>query len=177
MLQLLVIAALLGITPQAAADHPQTHLSPTGGLQAVVSNVGPTGSESRIEIRSSNRRLLRYLDLRSPDGEHGFLVSRAAWTDDGRYFVFSVVSSGGHQPWHLPTYVYSRRDNRVYSLEAYVGPVTSAFELIGNGRVAVTRQRIGPDLRDESGGPDPRDERVVVQLSRLGRRFNAPRPN
>jgi hypothetical protein len=88
-----------------------------------------------------------------------------------------VASSGGHQPWHLPTYVYSRRDNRVYSLEAYVGPVTSAFELIGKGRVLVTRQRAGPDPRDERGGPDPRDERVVVQLSRLGRRSNAPRPN
>ena len=177
MLQLLLISALLCSAPQAAADQPRIHLSPTAGLQAVVSNVGRTGSESRIDIRSSSGRLLRYLDLRSPDGEHGFFVSRAVWTDDGRYFVFSVMSSGGHQPWHLPTYAYSRRDNRIYSLEAYVGPVTSAFELIGYGRVAVTRMGAGPDPRDERGGPDPRDERVVVQLSRLGRRSNAPRPN
>jgi hypothetical protein len=168
MLQLLVIAAILGIASPAQAESPRTHLSPAGGLHAVVSSVGPTGSESRIEIRASNRRLLRYLDLRSSDGEHGFFVSRAAWTSDGLFFVFSATSSGGHQPWHLPTYVYSRRHNRLYSLDAHVGPVTSAFELISNGRVAVTRL---------GAGPDPHDERVVFQLSRLGRRFNAPRPN
>jgi hypothetical protein len=55
---------------------------------------------------------------------------RGAWSPDSRFFVFNAQSSGGHQPWHWPAYVYSRRDNNLYSLDDVIGPVVARdFEL------------------------------------------------
>ena len=56
-------------------------------------------------------------DYSSADGEHGFRVTEARWTPDSRFFVYSTSSSGGHQPYHSPTYFYSRRTNRVRDIE------------------------------------------------------------
>ena len=81
---------------------------------------GHGDSESRIEFYSPQNQLLCALDYSSEDSEHGFGVAKAAWTPDNKYFVFSLTSSGGHQPWHAPTLFYSLRDNSIRSLDGYV---------------------------------------------------------
>ena len=53
----------------------------------------------------------------SADGEHGLVIVRAAWSPDSGFFVFSGASSGGHQPWHSPIFVYSREANTFYELD------------------------------------------------------------
>jgi hypothetical protein len=93
------------------------------GTRVVILPVGkPSGHEdyeSRIEFYSTQNQLLCALDYSSEDSEHGFGVVKAAWTPDNGYFVFSLTSSGGHQPWHAPTLFFSRKDNAIFDLDKY----------------------------------------------------------
>src|SRR6266571_1087705 len=109
--------------------------SPNETNRAVIIPVGAKGyeaSESRVDIRSTSGRLLRRKSFQSRDHNHGEGVAHAEWTADGRLFVFNTNSSGGHQPWHWFTYVYSTRTNEFYSLDSTVGSITSDFELRGD---------------------------------------------
>jgi hypothetical protein len=118
------------------------HSSPDKSLRAIILPVGKKGregAESRIEIRSASGRMLRWKSFASYDGEHGWGVDHAEWTANSLFFVFNVDSSGGHQPWHLATYFYSRSENRFYSLDDYIGPVTSDFTIEGRNMLKTTR--------------------------------------
>src|ERR1044071_9390414 len=81
--------------------------SSDGKVKAVILSVGKKGyeeRESRIEIRNAKGRLYRWKSFASADGEHGFGVAQSQWTPDSQFFIFSMSSSGGHQPWHQPIY-------------------------------------------------------------------------
>ena len=115
-----------------AFAQPKSIASPNKRTRAVIIPVGAKGyeaSESRVEIRSASGRLLRRKSFQSHDHNHGEGVAHAEWTADGRIFVFNTNSSGGHQPWHWFTYIYSIRTNRFYNLDSTVGAVTSDFTL------------------------------------------------
>jgi hypothetical protein len=94
------------------------------GFRVAVSSVGKLhghlDKESKFEFYSPENQKLCALDYSSEDGEHGFGVVKAEWTPDGRYFVFSISSSGGHQPWHTPTLFYSPKHEAILSLDSYV---------------------------------------------------------
>ena len=118
------------------------HSSPDKSLRAIIIPVGKKGyegTESRIEIRSASGETLRWKSFASYDGGHGMGVNHAEWTPNSLFFVFNVDSSGGHQPWRRATYFYSRSENRFYSLDDYIGPVTSDFSLEGRGVLKTTR--------------------------------------
>ena len=135
-----ILSLLAGGLPASAQN--RIFPSPDQRLRAVIIPVGKTGfetQESRIEIRDARGRLLRWRSFASADGEHGRGVRRAAWTADGQFFVFNADSSGGHQPWNLPVFFYSRGENRFYSLDDFVGPITSDFALAGRNTVVTTR--------------------------------------
>lgn len=94
------------------------------GVRVVVVPIGKLAGheayESRLKFYSPKNQVLCSIDYSSEDGEHGFGVVKAAWTQDGRYFVFSLTSSGGHQSWHYPTHFYNTQDSRIYRLDDYV---------------------------------------------------------
>jgi hypothetical protein len=88
-------------------------------LRAVVVYYNPRGygtGESRVDIRDRRGRLVSSQDY-SDGGTQGFAVNRGAWTPNSRYFVFTMQSAGGHQPWHFDTHFYSRRHRRFGDLE------------------------------------------------------------
>ena len=120
----------------------KSYVSPHPGSSALIVAVGP---ESRVDIRSSAGSLLRRKDFTSRDQNHGEAVAHAEWTPDGRFFVFTTGSSGGHQPWHVATYFYSLGRNRFYSIDAIVGPVLSDFVLHGD---VLSTTRMGINLDD-----------------------------
>jgi dipeptidyl aminopeptidase/acylaminoacyl peptidase len=74
-------------------------------------------AESRIEFRTGSGKLILRKDYTSQDGEHGYGVSKASWTPDSQFFVYSLESSGGHSAWHSPVQVFSRRTSKVFSLD------------------------------------------------------------
>lgn len=129
------------------------YYSPDRALSAIVIPVGKKGfeeQESRIEIRDGAKTLLRWRSFASSDGEHGRGVYHAQWTADGQFFVFNAPSSGGHQPWNLATYFYSRKRNRFYSLDDFIGPATSDFTLQGRNSLKITRMNFERKLQKET---------------------------
>lgn len=144
-----------------AAGKVKTYICSRGVLLAAVVPVGKKGfedQESRVEIRSADGRRISWKSFSSRDGEHGWGVNHAAWTGDGQFFIFNTSSSGGHQPWSLPIYFYSLRQNRFYKLDSFVGPITSDFILQGRNTIRATRLNFV--TRDDK-------ERVRVRLDRL----------
>jgi hypothetical protein len=133
---------VLPLIPHLAEAQTTIYSSPDNSLRAVIIPVGKKGNEgteSRVEIRSATGETLGWKSFASYDGEHGIGVNHAEWTADGQFFVFNVASSAGHQPWRRATYFYSRGENRFYSLDDYIGPVTSDFTIEGRNVVKTTR--------------------------------------
>lgn len=97
----------------------QTFKSPDGAVVAEIHFIRPPvgTSESRVVLRAQNGAVLAKHDYSSEDGEHGYGVTKAAWTPDSKFFVYSLESSGGHSPWHSPVQFFSRPDNKIRSLD------------------------------------------------------------
>jgi hypothetical protein len=93
--------------------------SPDGSLVAVVKSFhkGTAPAESKVELRTRAGMRLAEWSYRSGDGQHGYGVVNAQWTPDSLYFVYSLQSSGGHQPWHSPVQYFSRKSNSFLSLD------------------------------------------------------------
>src|ERR1700759_538362 len=103
----------------------KTQASPDGKLHASVLpvdvnlNVTPD-MESRVVIRSVDGYTLNSINHASPRGMNGYYVDIAQWSPDSQFFVYSMVSSGGHSPWSHPTMVYSVQANRFANLSAMI---------------------------------------------------------
>ena len=116
--------------------------SPKGGLVCIVTPVFSSGPpvESVVEIRDGKgHRLLRH-SFTSNDGQHGFHVMGGAWSPDGRYFVFTTTSSGGHSPWQNYTFCFSKSDTHLWNMYDLVGlPVVDpSVHFSGPGTVVLT---------------------------------------
>lgn len=98
---------------------PDQFTSPDGNIIARIRSTKAPGatSESRIELRTKDGRVLTARDYASKDGEHGYGIVREAWTPDSQFFVYSLESSGGHQAWHTRVHFFSRRDNKIVELD------------------------------------------------------------
>jgi hypothetical protein len=141
---LLAIHQFLSVVVLLAGSHwaeakTTVYSSPDKSLRAVILPACKKGTENHIEIRSAFGKTLRWKSFASYDCEHGMGVNHAEWTADSLFFVFNVDSSGGHQPWHRGIYFYNRSENRFYSLDDYIGPVTSDFTIEGRSVVKTTR--------------------------------------
>jgi dipeptidyl aminopeptidase/acylaminoacyl peptidase len=144
---LLVFAMVSVMTAAETAElarqekRQRQYTAPDGGVSVVVAPVGKEAGhseyESRIEFKSIDGKIACALDYSSEDNEHGFGVVKAEWTPDSQYFVFSMTSSGGHQPWHAPTQFLSRKDGTVRSLDDYFAPGISRadFRLVASNTV------------------------------------------
>jgi hypothetical protein len=96
----------------------QFFVSPDQKTHAVIypSDVALYGSpdmESRVVFRSNSGDTLTSQDYSSPRGINGYYVASAQWSPDSRFFVFSLISSGGHSPWSYPMKVYNLKKNLV----------------------------------------------------------------
>jgi hypothetical protein len=163
-LSLLVLTLLLGCAhqPQWKCDGIT---SPDQQLRACISSFGhaPPLNESVVEIHDVTDRTLASDDFRSPKGENGRNVQAKAWTPDSQFFAFSTASSGGHSPWHWPTYLYDRRANAFKELDNFTGPIIKRdFTLSAPDWIEVTVQGTKSDPSDIVTG-----HKVKRQLSAL----------
>jgi len=154
--------ALAGFASFARAGET-TYLSPDHRLRAIVIGVDPKkegsdkDAESRVEIRTATGKLLLSRDYSSPDGEHGDGVIEAQWTPDSAFFVYSMSSSGGHQPYYYPTLAYSAHGNTVRRLNYTT--VTGNFKIIAPHSL---RTLIWP--RDKDGAAIMQEVGVTMDL-------------
>ena len=99
---------------------PVRYESPDKCIVAIVFPVGNPAHESyesRVEVRSKSGKVLAQRGYVSADGQHGYCVHKAAWTPDSNFFVYSMGSSGGHQPWHSPVDYYGRAQGKFRNLD------------------------------------------------------------
>jgi hypothetical protein len=125
--------------PQTTASPIQKQYRSPGGSRVVV--VPVASYESRVDFYTARGAKLCSADLSSGDGSHGYDVARAAWTPDGRYFVFSMKNSGGHSVMETPTLFFSGETHQLCSLDEYVdgnGIEFPDFRLIAPNTVEVT---------------------------------------
>jgi hypothetical protein len=59
-------------------------------------------------------------DYSSPRGFNGYYVVNAKGSPDSKFFVYSVLSSGGHSPWQFPMAVYDRSAVHVSEMDRIV---------------------------------------------------------
>jgi len=132
-ISLLITVLALAFIPNPILAYSQTVLtfpSPDGAMLARISPVSRKCLESRIEIRKRRGPAFFRKSYGSADCEHGMGIDHGKWTPDSMFFVFNTSFSGGHQPWHRPIYFYSRKDNKIHSLDSLVGPIVAPeFEL------------------------------------------------
>ncbi len=156
---LLLGAALLtpARTSTAGVRHyPSPDRRYTASVTAVSAGTSDAG-EGFVEVRRRAGLLCIRRSFVSDDGEHGQIVEKAAWTPDARFFVFTTASSGGHSAWHHWTFVWSRRDDRIHSLDdAYSPTTTSNFRLTKPDRISTHLL-----------GTDARRTPITVSLSRV----------
>jgi len=107
----------------------KTYQSSDGVLRAQIIPIGKT-QESKIQIRTNKGTLplLKEADYSSEDGDHGLRVIHAKWTPDSQFFIYSAVSSGGHQPWFSRVYFYSRSNNKIYCFKDISGFTVASDE-------------------------------------------------
>jgi hypothetical protein len=121
--------------------------SPDKNLCAIIVTFGKENSpssESKIEFRTIKGVLLLSQSYISSHHDDGMRIWKAEWTSDSKFFVFNGTYSGGHQPSNVPTYFYSRRDNKIFELDGLVGIwVMKDFELIPPDSIrVVVRDRL-----------------------------------
>ena len=123
-----LLASAFLLPPSRKAPDARRIKSPDGTLVAVFLNVGKDKGfedlECRFEMRDRAGKILLNKSFSSDDGEHGFGVATAAWSEDSEYFAFSTVSSGGREPWHYPSFFYCSKTNRLLSVDDLLDSVT-----------------------------------------------------
>lgn len=127
----------------AYAAQQEEYASPDGRYGALV--VALPSGESKVVVKTKQGRILCSKSYGSEDGEHGGVVAQAAWTPNSTFFVYSMESSGGHQPWHSPIYYISIRDFKIRNLDDYIGAVTEPnFELLAPDTVRAVGAALSP---------------------------------
>lgn len=97
--------------------------SPDKLLMAIILTVNSDtlGPESSIEVRRADGGFIGKKSFFSKIHGEGFGVLKAHWSTDGKFFVFSMIASGGKSGGKFPTYFYSRIDNKIHVLDPFVG--------------------------------------------------------
>lgn len=115
-----------------AFPKPDFYRSPDGKMIALIrsTKAWEATSESRVELRTKDGRVLAARNYGSQDGEHGYGITRAGWTPDSQFFVYRLESSGGHQSWHTPVHFFSRKDNKIVELDQALGDAVTNTQFL-----------------------------------------------
>jgi hypothetical protein len=163
----LVLVVSIGHAQENPAGTARSYSSPYG-TRIVISHAKrrATTRESLITFYSSKGQKLCSADYSSEDGEHGYGVAKAAWTPDGRYFVYSLESSGGHSVMNTPTEFFSRDARQVCSLDAFVGGngiEFADFQLSPPDTVELTVNAVAKPVRVSLGSIMNRSDKLWMQ--------------
>jgi hypothetical protein len=134
---------------------PEVFVSPDKTMRALVVPADVSldttpDMESRVVIRSASGDTVTSKDHSSPRGTNGYYVYRAKWSPDSQYFVYSMVSSGGHSPWQFPTMVFGRKQSRIVRFSDMINDnptVSGEFKFTGPHTLTATTWR-------QPGSPD-----------------------
>lgn len=120
LLGLVVLCVMvIGTLAQPRHERVEQYVSPDGSMIATVTSTSASEAtkESRVELRTKSGKFVAQEKYLSEDGEQGYGVTKASWTPDSQFFVYSLESSGGHSPWHSPVQYFKRKQNKILSLD------------------------------------------------------------
>jgi hypothetical protein len=140
-----------------ATVKPQTFVSPdkmnvASLVPADVSLNATPDMESRVVIRSSAGSTVNSKDYSSPRGDNGYYVFTAQWSPDSQYFVYSMMSSGGHSPWSFPIAVYGLKQNLFASFSDMINgnpTISGDFKFSGPHTLVASTWKQAGDLDDK----------------------------
>jgi hypothetical protein len=140
-----------------ATVKPQTFVSPdkknvASVVPADVSLNATPDMESRVVIRSSAGSTVNSKDYSSPRGDNGYYVFSAQWSPDSQYFVYSMMSSGGHSPWSFPIAVYGLKQNLFASFSDMINgnpTISGDFKFSGPHTLVASTWKQAGDLDDK----------------------------
>jgi len=158
-----LMVSSMATSASTRAKHVQWFRSPDGALRVSVRSVSQDCPETRLTISSTTKGIIYRKDFSSSDCEHGSSFIRGEWTPDSGFFVFSIESTGGHQPGHKPVLFYNRVESTLYRLEDFIGYIVAQdFSLKAPHNLQTEKQL-------STGSAD--GIRIEVDLSRVGRRM------
>lgn len=136
---------------------PQIFVSPDKAMRALVFPVDVSlnatpDMESRVVIRSSAGDTVTSKDYSSPRGMNGYYVHHAKWSPDSQFFVYSMVSSGGHSPWSFPMMVFGRKSSLIGKFSDMIDgkpTLSGEFNFSGPHTVTATTWRQSGSLDDQ----------------------------
>jgi hypothetical protein len=139
----------LSTTTASGFDYP----APDGSADVLIERPDAQSCEIVIQY-SEHSKPIATLSFVSGDREHGSCLGDAGWTDDSRFFVFSIASSGGHQAWHTPIMIYFRDKRLTKPLENFLGnPMTEGIVdphfVLSSDKIEFTTKRLGPTFDKE----------------------------
>lgn len=121
----IVLTSLVLVTSAYSGDG-KDYVSPDGSYIATILRSERTG-EDKVSVKSKDGETVCSKDYSSEDGQHGFAIKKAQWMPDSKFFVYSMSSSGGHQPWYFPIDFCSVSSREVMCLDEHTGPVASPW--------------------------------------------------
>ena len=134
------------ISTLAHSAEQKKYKSPDGVYVAIIAAVDKS-EENSVIIKTKDGKTICSKSYLSNDGTHGFVVEKASWTPDSKFFIYSMSNSGGHQPWHMPIDFCSVQDKSIYHLDDHVGPITNFdFEVKKPDIIKCTK--MGKDIDD-----------------------------
>jgi hypothetical protein len=123
--------------------------TPDKALRALVFST--PDMESRVVIRSSAGDSVMSKDYSSPRGMNGYYVAHGKWSPDSQFFVYSLISSGGHSPWSFPIIVCSRKQKRIAKFSDMIGgypTLSGEFKFAGPHTLVATTWKQPGALED-----------------------------
>ena len=96
---------------------------------------------------------------------NGYYVFRAKWSPDSQFFVYSLISSGGHSPWSFPIMAYDRKANRFAKFSDMINDnptVSGDFTFTGPHTVTASTWR-------KSGSPEDKVPIAVDLAAAFGK--------
>jgi hypothetical protein len=158
---LLLACGLLtfGLQEKAASQLPfEVTRSPDGTGAVIIRRKSPeeTGESERTDFRQFGKLVARYefTSLR---------VINVRWSPDSLYCVFTTTSSGGHSPWHFPSFVFSRHNHSIKSLDDTVGAIIKPDIRFNSPHTVIltVHDRSGIDLASDA------QKQIKVNLNRV----------
>jgi hypothetical protein len=130
LIRMSVLAALVSSLWAQDADHPprkEVLPAPVGSLVAVARFGIPNDEVPEKEDFDSTLVVIKDADNRVI-AKHLFsarFITKMLWSPDGKFLALCSTSSGGHSPWHMNSYFWSRSDKRFRSVDHGAGLVVS----------------------------------------------------
>lgn len=90
-------------------------------------------TEDRITITDSHGRVLLSEDYRDRDRR----PESGRWTRSSRFYVYPLLSQGGHSPWHRPFVIADTLTRRTYTdVDLGEGAAVTDFQLSGKDTIS-----------------------------------------